>query len=250
MRYRDLRRELQAMMMNHNSDGPHHNIWTERTGASGVRFRKYPSLRRHDEAGYTLVALLALMTILALLALAAAPSLQQQARRESEKEAIFRGEEVAEAIRRYYSYQATKGITGDAALPTSIDQLIEGVSVGTKKVQILRGSAARDPLSESGDWHLVRPRSNELADFQRSVMLFAQNVRPPTNDPQLKLVELLMAPPVLPTLDVTTSARSSDSADDIQGPFIGVSSGNKTNSVLYYYGIDHHDGWIFTPLFR
>ena len=249
MRYNDLRR-AQVTMMNLNSDGPHHNIWTERSAAPGVRFRKYPSLPRHHEAGYTLVALLALMTILALLAVAAAPSLQQQARREREREAIFRGEEVAEAIRRYYSYQATKGITGDAALPTSVDQLVEGVSVGTKKVQILRASAARDPLSESGDWHLVRPRSNELADFQRSVMLFAQNVRPPTNDPQLKLVELLMAPPVLPSASGTLSGVPSSSVDDFQGPFIGVNSENKTESVLYYYGIDHHDGWIFTPLFR
>jgi type II secretory pathway pseudopilin PulG len=237
------------MMINH-SDGPHHNIWTGRSVAPGVRFRRYPGLPRHHEAGYTLVALLALMTILALLAAAAAPSLQQQARREREKEAIFRGEEVAEAIRLYYSYQQRKGLSGDAALPSSIDQLLEGVSVGTKKVQILRGSAERDPLSESGDWNLVRPRSNELADFQRSVMLFAQNVRPPTNDPQLKLVELVMAPPVLPTLGITSSSGLSSSADDIQGPFIGVSSQNKTKSVLYYYGIDHHDGWIFTPLFR
>ncbi len=236
-------------MINH-SVGPYHNIWTERSSAPGVRSSVRPSLRRHKEAGYTLVALLALMTILALFAAAAAPSLKQQARREREKETIFRGEEVAEAIRLYYSFQVTKGRTGDAALPSSIDELLEGVSVGTRKVQLLRGSAARDPLSESGEWHLVRPRSNELADFQRAVMLFAQNMRPPTNDPQLKLVELVMAPPVLPIGGGMPSGTLSSSADDIQGPFIGVSSQNKTNSVLYYYGIDHPDGWIFTPLFR
>jgi type II secretory pathway pseudopilin PulG len=190
------------------------------------------------------------MTILALFAAAAAPSLRQQALREKEKEAIFRGEEVADAIRLYYSYKQARGVTGDAALPVSIDQLVEGLSVGTKKIQILRSSAARDPLSESGEWHLVRPRSNELADFQRSVMLFAQNVRPPTNDPQLKQVELLMAPPVLPISGIASAGALSSSVDDMEGPFIGVSSENKTNSVLYYYGIDHHDGWIFTPLFR
>jgi type II secretory pathway pseudopilin PulG len=236
--------------MTNHSDGPHHNIWTERSGGPGVSLGVYPSPRRHDEAGYTLVALLALMTILALFAAAAAPSLQQQAVREREKEAIFRGEEVAEAIRLYYSYQAAKGITGTAGLPSSIDQLVEGVSVGTKKVQILRGSAARDPLSESGEWQLVKPASNELADFQRSVMLFAENIRPPTNDPQLKLIELVIAPPVLPVPGATTSSSSSNSSGNSLGPFIGVSSQNKTNSVLYYYGIDHHDGWIFTPLFR
>ena len=100
--------------------------------------------------GYTLVALLALMTVLALFALAAAPSIRQQAQREREIEAIFRGEQVADAIRRLLllpSQTAEPG-NGDAALPTSIDQLLEGVPSGTKKVQILRASAARDPLSE------------------------------------------------------------------------------------------------------
>ncbi len=249
MRHNDLRLVFQVMMMTHNNDGPHHNIWTERPDALNVRSWTYPSLRRHDEGGYTLVALLALMTILALFAVAAAPSLQQQGRREREKEAIFRGEEVAEAIRLYYSYQGRKGITADAALPTSMDQLLEGVSVGTKKVQVLRASAARDPLSASGEWHLVRPRSNELTDFIRCVMLFAANVRPPTSDAQLQRVEALMAPPVLPAAGTDCSV-SAAGADDFQGPFIGVTSQDKTSSVLHYYGIGHHDGWIFTPLFR
>jgi type II secretory pathway pseudopilin PulG len=205
---------------------------------------------RRSERGYTLVALLALMTVMALFAMAAAPSIHQQSLRERELEAIRRGEEVADAIRLYYSYQQLKGLSGDAALPTSIDQLVEGVTIGSKKLQILRPSAAHDPLSASGEWRLVKPRSNELADFQRSVMLFAGNVRPPTNDPQLKRVELLMAPAVLATIDIASSGSSSSADDNSSGPFIGVASSNKTESVLTYYGIERHDEWIFTPLFR
>lgn len=206
---------------------------------------------RRCEAGYTLVALLALMTVLALFALAAAPSIRQQAQREREIETIFRGEEVAEGIRMYYAYQVSqKRLNGDQALPTSMDQLLEGVPVGTKKIQILRPSAARNPLSDSGEWSLVRPRSAQLSDFLRSVMLFAGNVRPPTNDPQLKQVETLMAPPVVPTLGLTSSEPSSSGDDSSSGPFIGVSIDAKNNSVITYYGIDRHDGWIFTPLFR
>ena len=209
-----------------------------------------PSEPRH-EAGYTLVALLALMTVLALFALAAAPSIRQQAQREREIEAIFRGEEVADAIRIYYSYQVSqRNLTGDNALPTSIDKLLEGVTVGTKKVQILRASAGRDPLSESGEWKLVRPRSSQLADFTRSIMLFAENVRPATNDPQLKAVELLMAPAVLPTLGIASSGLSSSGDESSTGPFIGVTPDSKSNSVVNYYGIDRHDGWVFTPLFK
>jgi len=191
------------------------------------------------------------MTVLALFALAAAPNIRQQAQREREVETIFRGEEVAEAIRLYYSYQVRqKNLRADQALPTSIDQLLEGVSFGTKKIQILRPSAAHNPLSDSGEWGLVRPRSAQLADFQRSVMLFAGNVRPPTNDSQLKQVEQLMAPPVLPTLGISSEGLSSSNDENSSGPFIGVSTRSKNNSVINYYGIDRHDGWIFTPLFR
>jgi hypothetical protein len=81
-------------------------------------------------------------------------------------------------------------------------------------------------------------------------MLFAGNVRPPTNDAQLKLAEPFMAPPVLTTLGITTAGPSSSGDDESTGPFIGVSTGSNSKSVLNYYGIDRHDGWVFTPLFR
>jgi hypothetical protein len=191
------------------------------------------------------------MTVLALFALAAAPSIRQQAQREREIEAIRRGEEVAEAIRLYYSYQVKQfGRSGEQALPNSIDKLLEGVPSGTKKVQVLRPSAARDPLSADGEWKLVRPRSAQLSDFLRSIMLFAENVRPTTRDPQLQQQEQYMAPPVLPTLGIASSGPSSSGDDSSTGPFIGVTSGSKNNSVINYYGIDRHDGWVFTPLFR
>jgi hypothetical protein len=81
-------------------------------------------------------------------------------------------------------------------------------------------------------------------------MLFAENVRPATNDPYLKDVEQLMAPPVLPTMDRASTSSSSSDDDGSSGPFIGVATSSKSKSIINYYGIDRHDGWIFTPLFR
>jgi type II secretory pathway pseudopilin PulG len=210
---------------------------------------------RADEAGYTLVALIALMTLMALFAMAAAPSIVQQSQREREKEAIFRGEEVAEAIRLYYAAQVRNGRPqGDTALPTDIDQLVEGVPVigRTKKVQILRASAAHDPLSSTGKWRLVRPHSPEIIDFVRDLMVFAGNIRPPTSDPQLRTVEILMAPPVIPVSGLSSRTGSSGSglSDTSTGPFIGVSSSSEQDAVITYYGIDRHNYWVFTPLFR
>ncbi|MEP6911408.1 MAG: hypothetical protein ABI923_01565 [bacterium] len=231
--------------------GPHHNIWT------GGRQRRTPHVNVRSssprrEEGYTLVALLALMTVLALFAAAAAPSIRQQAQREREVEAIFRGEQVAAAIRVYYSSRQGRSRPGDPAayLPTSIDQLLEGIPVGTKKVQILRPSATRDPMSDSGEWRLIRPRSSDLSNFQRSLMLFAGNVQPATNDPQLKQQEQFMAPPVLPTLGIATASATSSGDDGSTGPFIGVASRSRADSIIHYYGIDKQTEWIFTPLFR
>jgi type II secretory pathway pseudopilin PulG len=208
-----------------------------------------------EEAGYTLVALIALMTLMALFAMAAAPSILQQSQREREKEAIFRGEQVADAIRLYYSAQLRNGRpAGDTALPTDIDQLVEGVAIAgrIKKLQVLRVSAARDPLSSTGDWTLVRPHSPEITDFVRSLMVYAGNVRPPTNDPQLRAVEQFMAPPVIAVSGLSSSqtTNSSGLSSASTGPFIGVTSDSKRDSVITYYGIEKHDQWVFTPLFR
>ena len=50
----------------------------------------------------------------------------------------------------------------------------------------------------------------------------------------------------------TTSNTGSSShvGETTSGPFVGVAPNNSTKSVLTYYGIDSHDRWIFTPLFR
>jgi type II secretory pathway pseudopilin PulG len=229
--------------------GPHHNIWPGGAQRKTARVHVKRS-RRPGEEGYTLVALLALMTVLALFAVAAAPSLRHQAQREREVEAIFRGEQVAEAIRLYYSYRLSRYGPGTASLPTSIDQLLEGLPTQTKKVQILRPSAARDPLSDSGEWRLIRPRSSELADFQRSIMLFAGNVQPATHDRQLKQAEQDMAPPVLATTGLTATPATSLGEDNSTGPFVGAASRSRTDSIIYYYGLGRHAEWVFTPLFR
>lgn len=235
--------------MNHSA-GPYHNIWTQQCAGLSGAFTRLKATTGAREDGYTLVALLALMTVMALFAVAAAPSIRQQALREREAETIFRGEQVADAIRAYYSANRRRASNPDLALPSSIDNLLEGIPSGTKKVQILRPSAARNPLSESGEWLLVRPRSQELSDFVEAVMLYSENVRPPTNDPQLKQVEQHMAPPVISTLGLSASGADSSIGATSTGPFIGVASDSSSDSVLHYYGIARHRDWVFTPLFR
>ena len=206
-----------------------------------------------SEKGYTLVALLALMTVLMLALIAAAPSIRQQHQRELEREAIARGEEVAEAIRLY--------VEARGALPTSIEQLLEGAPVGIKKKQILRRSAARDPLSRTGEWRLVRPNDAAFLDFKQAVMLYAGG-----QPPQGRQLPQLLRPFAAPVANIvnlntatstsqptsTPSPTSSDEGSSFKntGPFIGVVSHSRRESVINYYGIDRHDAWVFTPIFR
>ncbi|HEX8190199.1 MAG TPA: hypothetical protein VF586_17715, partial [Pyrinomonadaceae bacterium] len=200
-----------------------------------------------DERGYALIALLALMTLLMIAMMSAAPSLRHQSRRELELEAIARGEEVAEAIRMYVALGATH------QPPNSMDELLEGVTPNgrTKKVKVLRASASRDPLSESGEWRTVKARDEALVRFIRDITEYADGKTPaPTNDAALTTLA-----GQLPQLTGLVTGLGSGSKDEggeddsisSNGPFIGVASRSRRESIITYYGIERHDRWVFTP---
>ena len=202
-----------------------------------------------EERGYALIALLAVMTLLMIAMTAAAPSLRHQSRRERELEAIARGEEVAEAIRMYITMNPTK------QPPNSMEELLEGVTPPgrTKKVKVLRASAARDPLSESGEWRTVKLRDEALIRFIRDITEYADGRTPDAKtDPALGGIQL-------PQLTGLVTGLGSGSDDDgggedsslsSSGPFIGVASRSRRESIITYYGIERHDRWVFTPFFR
>lgn len=201
-----------------------------------------------SEGGYSLVALLLVMSLLALFAAAASENVRQQAQREREKEAIFRGEQVSDAIRAYYRY---KGAQGTTSLPTSIDDLLDGIPRGTKKLQILRVEAAKDPLSSSGEWKYIEPTSQDLAGFVKSLTVYSGGTPPIPRGDMGRLAQII--PQMMNVLDTESTGTAPGGEDDSansSGPFIGVASRSQRNSVMTFYGIDRHDGWIFTPLFK
>jgi hypothetical protein len=55
---------------------------------------------------------------------------------------------------------------------------------------------------------------------------------------------------ILNTDSKDTAPGGEDDSANSSGPFLGVTSRSQRNSVMTYYGIDRHDGWLFTPLFR
>jgi type II secretory pathway pseudopilin PulG len=200
------------------------------------------------ERGYALIALLAMMTLMMIAAMALAPSVQHQSQRERELEAIARGEEVAEAIRAFYH------ITQPNRLPTSMEELQEGAPFGTKKIQVLRASAARDPLSRSGEWRLIKVQDREFPEFLRSLVLYTNGRQPSTMTTDQRMRALAPNIPIVTNIldlgeeeeapggEITTTTS--------KGPFVGVASRSQRDSVIAYYGIERHDKWIFTPLFK
>lgn len=206
--------------------------------------------RHHrSERGYALIALLALMTLLMIAMMTAAPSIRQQSRRELEYEAIARGEEVAEAIRMYIRVNPTH------QPPTSMDELLEGAPTGgTKKVKVLRASAARDPLSESGEWRTIKLRDEALVRFIRDISEYAEGRTPTATSDQSLLAIAGQLPQITGLVTGLGSGSNEEGGEDnslsSSGPFIGVASRSRRESIVAYYGIERHDRWVFTPFYR
>ncbi len=200
-----------------------------------------------SESGMSLILVLGVMTLFAIALLAVAPTVQQGVQRERELEAIRRGEEVAAAIRQYIVFYQGK-------LPNSMDDLTEGLPQGTKKRQILRPSAAIDPLSEDGKWRLIDPNKPAFLNFGARVQIYNNDVLPSSPEPKhifdnyaIQLVNVINSK--------SEEDLEEDSDEEIEVlidkvPFIGVASQSRSKSVIAYYGIENHSKWVFTPLFR
>src|SRR5205807_4695421 len=116
-----------------------------------------------------------------------------------------------------------------------------------KKLQILRPEAAHDPLSRSGEWRLINPTSQNFAQFVAALTAYTGGTPPPA---RLGGIPVPQFTNVLDTKSTSTAPGGEDDSANSTGPFIGVSSRSRRNSVITFYGIDRHDEWIFTPLFR
>ena len=189
-----------------------------------------------------MMAVMGMMTIFAIGLLAVAPSIQHEVQREKELEAIARGEEVADAIRQYVTFY------NGQRLPESMDDLLEGLPQGTKKRQILRASAAVDPLSEDGKWRLIKPDPETIARFAQRVQEHNNGVLP--SNPSRVFDRYTVV--IVNSVNTGTEDEVEEDFDVVTDnqPFIGVASQSKATSIINYYSIERHSSWIFTPLFR
>jgi len=198
----------------------------------------------------TLFAVLAIMAISCVALLAVASTVQIDIQREKEQEAIYRGEEVAEAIRQYVEFYR------GAKLPQSMDDLLKGLPQGTKDRAILRLSASMDPLSEDHKWRLIQADVTKLQPFARKIQNYNGGTMPTNPSPTFDRYTAALNSSLVVNIDGTTTEEDSleddfdyDTITD-NVPFIGVASQSRARSVLTYYGIENEARWVFTPLFR
>lgn len=189
-----------------------------------------------------MMAVMGMMTIFAIGLLAVAPSIQHEVQREKELEAIARGEEVADAIRQYVTFY------NGQRLPESMDDLLEGLPQGTKKRQILRPSAAIDPLGEDGKWRLIKPDPETIARFAQRVQEHNNGVLP--SNPSRLFDRYTVV--IVNSVNTGTEDEVEEDFEIVTDnqPFIGVASQSRGASIITYYSIERHSSWIFTPLFK
>src|SRR5580693_3402891 len=113
-------------------------------------------IRRHGEAGLTLVELIVTVAILAILASAAVPMARFQAKRQ--KERILRDElwTMRKAIDEYKDAadrHAFQTKVDSYNYPPDLQTLVNGVDVQGKKVRFLR-KIPTDPMTGRAEWGL------------------------------------------------------------------------------------------------
>jgi general secretion pathway protein G len=123
-------------------------------------------IRRHGEAGLTLVELIVTVAILAILASAAVPMARYQAKRQ--KERILRDElwTMRKAIDEYKDAadrHAFQTKVDSYNYPPDLQTLVDGVDVQGKKVKFLRRIPI-DPMTGKDDWGERSMQDDPTAD--------------------------------------------------------------------------------------
>lgn len=125
---------------------------------------------RSAEDGWALIGLLMALGVMSIfLASAIVPNVQKEVQRDKEVEMMYRGQQMAEGIARYYGRGRLVPLNllmPPTPLPylTELAKLRDGVNIGVREVKFVRASAMIDPLT-STDWEPVRARDPRVMKF-------------------------------------------------------------------------------------
>ena len=219
--------------------------------------RRNTNQGQRGERGYALVGLMAVMMFALILTTATAPTLKREMQREKEEEMFWRGQQIAVAINRYRAFRG-------GAFPTRLEDLVEGVDVGTKKLHLLRPSAICDPMTPcegETNWRLVNPGDPLPKELLEAIIISQEKNQNPINPQGIQELARfaqmgavsLPGQPADTQLDgvispVENQEGGSSSGDSAQGAMIiGVVSKKTGKMFRSYYGIEEYDHALFFP---
>src|SRR5438445_162519 len=106
--------------------------------------RRPPTAGKRSERGYALLVIIFLVTVLLISTMVVVPNILTEARREKEKEMIWRGKQYARGVKLYFRKMGR--------FPTSLEDLTKP-KVGS--LRFMR-QAYKDPMNkEDGTWRLI-----------------------------------------------------------------------------------------------
>ncbi len=212
---------------------------------------------RRSERGYALVGLMGVMLFALILTTAAAPSIKLENQREREEEMLWRGQQVADALRKYT-------LARNGQYPTELKELVEGIQVGIKKVRLLRPSALCDPMTpcdpDTTNWRLVHPGDALPRELLDAIVNTQQKGNAGLIQPPANLVAFAqLGATRLPGQEADTKldgnvspvtaqgTGSSTNQLDNKAPIIGVVSRKSDRMFRNYFGIEYYDHTLFFP---
>ncbi|MGC2422739.1 MAG: type II secretion system protein [Nitrospirota bacterium] len=110
-------------------------------------------------AGFTYMGMLVIIMVIGITSAVVGQSLRLAAKREKERELLWRGNQFRLAVERYYEGKSIPGKAGLNQWPTSLDDLMEDPRSGNK-IRYLRKKYI-DPMTGKDDWVMVPPGGSQ-----------------------------------------------------------------------------------------
>ena len=125
---------------------------------------------RSGERGWALLGLLLALGVMSIVLVSSiVPNVQMEVQRDKEAEMVYRGEQMALGIARYYgrgNLVPLQLLVQPTPLPylTELNKLRDGVNIGVREIRFVRPSAMIDPMTSS-EWEPIRARDPRIMRF-------------------------------------------------------------------------------------
>jgi type II secretory pathway pseudopilin PulG len=139
------------------------------------------------ERGYALLGLILTLAIMSIyLVSSVVPNVKMQVQRSKEEELIYRGNQIAKAIARYYGTRRLQALQlyqpPAYGYLTNLKKLRDGVTLGVTEIRFARASELIDPMS-SVEWEPVRARDPRIMGvLQAYAMMTNEAITPNYSD--------------------------------------------------------------------